>query len=76
MSLRWKIALLLAVVVTIGVGTSSILTYRTTDTRLNDEVDRSLVTATERFLRRPDLGRGRAVIDVPERPLGVELFVV
>lgn len=76
MSLRWKIALLLAVVVTVGVGTSSILTYRTTDSRLNDEVDRSLVNATQRFLRRPEVGRGRAVIDVPERPLGVELFVV
>ena len=76
MSLRWKVALLLAAVVTVGVGTSSILTYRTTDSRLHDEVDRSLVTATERFLRRPGVGRGTAVIDVPDRPLGVELFVV
>ncbi len=80
MSLRLKVALLLAVIVSVGVTAVSIVTYRTTDTRLMEEVDRSLVQATERFLQLPGRSRptipGRAVINIPERPLGVEQFVV
>ena len=80
MSLRLKIALSLAVIVTIGVAAVSLVTYRTTDTRLMEEVDRSLVQATERFLQRPGGGRplrpGSTVINIPERPLGIEQFVV
>ncbi len=80
MSLRWKVALLLAVIVSIGVAAVSFISYRTTDARLMEEVDRSLVQATDRFLRRPDDGRldrpGGAIINIPERPLGIEQFVV
>lgn len=50
MSLRLKVAILLAVIVSVGVTAVSIITYRATDTRLMEEVDRSLVQATERFL--------------------------
>ena len=80
MSLRLKIALSLAVIVSIGVAAVSLVTYRTTDTRLMEEVDRSLVQATERFLQRPGGGRpfrpGSTVVNIPERPLGIEQFVV
>lgn len=80
MSLRWKVALLLAVIVSVGVASVSLITYRTTDTRLMEEVDRSLVQATERFLQRPGSNRpfrpGNTVINIPERPLGIEQFVV
>ena len=80
MSLRLKVAILLAVIVSVGVTAVSIITYRATDTRLMEEVDRSLVQATERFLQLPGRNRpnvpGRAVINIPERPLGVEQFVV
>ena len=80
MSLRLKVALLLAVIVSVGVTAVSIVTYRATDTRLMEEVDRSLVQATERFLKLPGRDRpnipGRAFINIPERPLGVEQFVV
>lgn len=80
MSLRWKVAALLAVIVSIGVAAVSYITYRTTDTRLMEEVDRSLVQATERFLQRPNANRpfrpGNTVINIPERPLGIEQFVV
>ena len=76
MSLRWKVALTLAIIAVVGVGAVSLLTYRTTDSRLHQEIDRSLVVATDRFLRRPGLAPGSAVIDVPDRPLGIEQFVV
>ena len=80
MSLRLKIALLLAIIVSIGVASVSLVSYRTTDARLMEEVDRSLVQATERFLQRPGGGRparpGSTVINIPERPLGIEQFVV
>lgn len=80
MSLRLKVAILLAVIVSVGVTAVSIITYRATDTRLMEEVDRSLVQATERFLQLPGRNRpnvpGRTVINIPERPLGVEQFVV
>jgi len=79
-SLRLKVAILLAVIVSVGVTAVSIITYRATDTRLMEEVDRSLVQATERFLQLPGRNRpnvpGRTVINIPERPLGVEQFVV
>lgn len=80
MSLRLKIALLLAIIVSIGVASVSLVSYRTTDARLMEEVDRSLVQATERFLQRPGGNRpfrpGSTVINIPERPLGIEQFVV
>lgn len=80
MSLRLRIAVLFAVIVSVGVAAVSFVTYRTTDTRLMEEVDRSLVQATERFLQRPGGGRpfrpDSTVINIPERPLGIEQFVV
>ena len=80
MSLRLKVALLLAVIVSVGVAAVSLVTYRATDARLMEEIDRSLVQATERLLQLPRRNRpnipGRTVVNIPERPLGVEQFVV
>lgn len=83
MSLRWKIALALAVLAAAGSAAVGISTFRSTEDRLITEIDRSLATASDRFLDLrdgPD-GRGdgrpnRPVILVPERPLGVEQYVV
>ena len=85
MSLRLKIALALAVLAAAGSAAVGISTFRSTEDRLITEIDRSLATASERFLDLRDGpgGRGdgdgrpnRPVILVPERPLGVEQYVV
>jgi methyl-accepting chemotaxis protein len=79
-SLRLRIALLLAVIVSVGVAAVSLVAYHATDTRLMKEVDRSLAQATERFMQRPSVGLpfgpGNTGINIPERPLGIEQFVV
>jgi len=84
-SLRWKIALLLAVVAATGSAVLGVATFRATEERLLTEIDRSLETASERFLDLRDGpgGRGdgdgrpnRPRILVPDRPLGVEQYVV
>jgi len=86
-SLRWKIALALAVLAAGGSAAVGISTFRSTEDRLITEIDRSLATASERFLdlRDGSGGRGdrdgdgrpnRPLILVPERPLGVEQYVV
>lgn len=58
-----------------------VLSYRSVQARLITEIDRSLVEATNRFLDRPNPSvrfgpRGRVVVTVPERPLGIEQYVV
>lgn len=57
------------------------ISYRSVESRLLTEIDRSLVEATSRFLDRPNPSvrfgpRGRVVVTVPERPLGIEQFIV
>lgn len=74
MSLRWKLTLalgLLAATVTLALGWAS---YRATSQRLMQEVDSSLVQFERALFGRPDRGRGGSF--VPDRPLGVEQFMV
>lgn len=73
MSLRWKLTValgLLAATVTLAVGWAS---YRATSQRLIEEVDASLAQVEAALFRRP--GRDDGVF-IPDRPLGVEQFVV
>ena len=50
MGLRWKIALSLATVALIATSAVGLISYRTTSARLLDEVDRSIVQATQQML--------------------------
>jgi two-component system sensor histidine kinase MprB len=50
MGLRWKIALSLATVALIATSAVGFISYRTTSTRLLDEVDRSIVQASQQML--------------------------
>ena len=81
MSLRWKLMLILVLLVGLSTTVVGVVSYQTTESRLMTEIDRSLIQATERFLERPNNDRpnrpGRGVvINIPERPLGIEQFVV
>ncbi|MSY08182.1 MAG: HAMP domain-containing protein, partial [Actinobacteria bacterium] len=81
MSLRWKLMLILVLLVGLATTVVGVVSYQTTESRLMTEIDRSLIQATERFLERPNNDRpnrpGRGVvINIPERPLGIEQFVV
>ena len=81
MSLRWKLMLLLVVIVG-GVTTSvGIISYQSTQDRMMTEIDNSLGTATNVLLNRRDSDRpGRqnngGMIVIPDRPLGIEQYVV
>ena len=85
MSLRWKLMLLLVVIVG-GVTTSvGIISYQSTEDRMMTEIDNSLGTATNVLLNRRDPNRpGRqnndgnngGMIVIPDRPLGIEQYVV
>jgi len=81
MSLRWKLMLLLVVIVG-GVTTSvGIISYQSTEDRMMTEIDNSLGTATNVLLNRRDSNRpGRqndgGIIVIPDRPLGIEQYVV
>ena len=81
MSLRWKLMLLLVVIVG-GVTTSvGIISYQSTQDRMMTEIDNSLGTATNVLLNRRDSNRpGRennsGMIVIPDRPLGIEQYVV
>ena len=81
MSLRWKLMLLLVVIVG-GVTTSvGIISYQSTEDRMMTEIDNSLGTATNVLLNRRDSNRpGRqndgGMIVIPDRPLGIEQYVV
>jgi len=84
-SLRWKLMLLLVVIVG-GVTTSvGIISYQSTEERMMTEIDNSLGTATNVLLNRRDSNRpGRennggnngGMIVIPDRPLGIEQYVV
>ncbi len=81
MSLRWKLMLLLVVIVG-GVTTSvGIISYQSTEDRMMTEIDNSLGTATNVLLNRRDSNRpgrqndGRMIV-IPDRPLGIEQYVV
>jgi two-component system sensor histidine kinase MprB len=50
MGLRWKIALSLATVALIATSAVGLISYRTTSSRLLDEVDRSIVQASQQML--------------------------
>jgi len=79
MSLRWKLVLVLVLVSACGSAAVGLLSYQSTESRLITEIDRSLVQATDRFLERPGRpGRagGGSVLLIPDRPLGIEQYVV
>ena len=81
MSLRWKLMLLLVVIVG-GVTTSvGIISYQSTEDRMMIEIDNSLTKASNVLLNRRDSSRpGRennsGMIVIPDRPLGIEHYVV
>jgi len=81
MSLRWKLMLLLVVIVGGATTTVGILSYQSTEDRMMTEIDNSLGTATNVLLNRRDSNRpGRqnngGMIVIPDRPLGIEQYVV
>lgn len=81
MSLRWKLTLVMSAVMVASSASIGLISYHSVESRLLTEIDRSLVEATDRFLDRPNPSvrfgpRGRVVVTVPERPLGIEQFVV
>lgn len=81
MSLRWKLTLIMSAVMVVSSALIGFISYHSVESRLLTEIDRSLVEATARFLDRPNPSvrfgpRGRVVVTVPERPLGIEQFVV
>jgi len=65
MGLRWKIALSLATVALIATSAVGLISYRTTSARLLDEVDRSIVQASQQMLDQARDDR----IRVPSRSL-------
>ena len=89
MSLRWKLMLLLVVIVG-GVTTSvGIISYQSTEDRMMTEIDNSLGTATNVLLNRRDsnrpgrqnnggnnAGNNNGMIVIPDSPLGIEQYVV
>ncbi|MFM7871737.1 MAG: hypothetical protein ACKPBG_08660, partial [Actinomycetota bacterium] len=81
MSLRWKLTIVMSAVMVTSAASIGFISYGSVESRLLTEIDRSLVEATTRFLDRPNPSvrfgpRGRVVVTVPERPLGIEQFVV
>lgn len=81
MSLRWKLTIVMSAVMVVSSASIGLISYHSVESRLLTEIDRSLVEATARFLDRPNPSvrfgpRGRVVVTVPERPLGIEQFVV
>lgn len=79
--LRWRVMLLLAVISASTAATVGLVSYESMQRRLQTEIDRSLVEAAERFLEGPNGVRrfragGRLAVIVPERPLGIEQYVV
>ena len=81
MSLRSKLAGLIFAVIVISVVLVGAVSFQSVETRLITEIDRSLVQATDRFLDRPNASvrfgpRGRVIVSIPERPLGIEQYVV
>jgi two-component system, OmpR family, sensor histidine kinase MprB len=60
-TLRWKIALALASVALIATTAVGVISYRSTSTRLVDEIDRSISSAASQLVGRPGPG-----LDVPQ----------
>jgi len=80
-SLRWKLTIVMSAVMVASAASIGFISYGSVESRLLTEIDRSLVEATTRFLDRPNPSvrfgpRGRVVVTVPDRPLGIEQFVV
>lgn len=80
-SLRWKVMGLLAAMSSLTAVVVGAVSYESMQHRLRDEIDSSLIQATDRFLDGPNVGRrfrpgGPTTITVPERPLGIEQYVV
>lgn len=72
---------LLAVISAVTAVSVGLVSYQSMQDRLQTEIDRSLVQATDRFLNGPNGARrfrigNRLSVIIPERPLGVEQFVV
>lgn len=79
--LRGKLMLLLAVISAATALSVGFVSYGSMQQRLRTEIDRSLVEATNRFLDGPNGVRrfrlgGRLSVIIPERPLGIEQYVV
>jgi two-component system, OmpR family, sensor histidine kinase MprB len=79
--LRWKLALLLGAICATTAVAVGLVSYESMQQRLRTEIDRSLIEATNRFLDGPNGGRririgSRLSIVIPERPLGIEQYVV
>jgi two-component system, OmpR family, sensor histidine kinase MprB len=79
--LRGKLMLLLAVISAATALSVGFVSYGSMQQRLRTEIDRSLVEATNRFLDGPNGVRrfrlgGRLSVVIPERPLGIEQYVV
>lgn len=80
-SLRRKVVVLLAGIASLTALAVGLVSYETMQQRLQSEIDRSLVQATQRFLEGPNGGRrfrssDRLSIVIPDRPLGIEQYVV
>ena len=89
MSLRWKLMLLLVVVVGGATTAVGVISYQSTEDRMMTEIDNSLGTATNVLLNRRDsnrpgrennggnnAGNNNGTIVIPDRPLGIEQYVV
>lgn len=79
--LRGKLMLLLAVISAATAVSVGFVSYELMQQRLRTEIDRSLVEATNRFLDGPNGVRrfrigDRLSIIIPDRPLGIEQYVV
>lgn len=79
--LRGKLMLLLAVISAATALSVGFVSYESMQQRLRTEIDRSLVEATNRFLDGPNGVRrfrigDRLSIIIPDRPLGIEQYVV
>lgn len=85
MSLRWKIAIAMALLSAVATGVVGAVSWRSTQDRLVEELDDSLTSAADVLvvrppdrllaLRRPRILTGPVVI-VPERIYGVDQYVV
>ncbi len=65
MGLRWKIALSLAAISFVATAAVGLIGYRSTSTRLVEEIDNSMESAVSQLVRRAPSGR----IEVPNRAL-------
>ena len=81
MSFRWKLMLILVGIVGIATVAVGVVSYQSTESRMMTEIDRSLGQATNRLLDMPGRDRPNRREDsngifIPDRPLGIEQYVV